>query len=159
MPEAAAVDVPGRDLGHFDLRLADRLCGPVVAQASNPGEGTGARPRARDHLAASLAVHADVTARFLDKAVRFAGNDESVLSQADIEALTAATKRKVQLVGEARRIGGDADGTIETAHGLAERLPGANPAAIERATRVGTSLASVVTSAGTATSSETTSSA
>ena len=46
MAEAAAVDVPRCYFGHFDVRLADRLCGAVVAQAGDPGKGAGTASRA-----------------------------------------------------------------------------------------------------------------
>ena len=72
MPEAAPVDISRCYFGHFYFCLAQRRDRAVIVQAANPFEGTGTAPRARDDLAASLAVHADVTARFLDKAVRFA---------------------------------------------------------------------------------------
>ena len=88
----AAVDVAGRDLGDGDVVGVDRQRRAVVAEAGDPFERAGAGGVEGDELAAALAVEANVAIRLLDDAVGLAGDDETVLGDADVDALAAAAQ-------------------------------------------------------------------
>ena len=94
----AAVDVSGRYLGGDHVAAFQGEGSPVVAPASQSLDGPGAGSVEHHDLPLGrLAVHADEGRGLLDQAVRLAGHYESVLGQANVQALAATALRRPAL--------------------------------------------------------------
>ena len=113
----------GPYLGRDDVLVAYRCGAAAVANPGNAGDGSGAGSVQGYRLApAPLAVHAYIAARLLNQAIRFARHHEGVARQTNVERLTGAGQRQVQLVGRSRRRCGNGDRTLEAGHRGPESL-------------------------------------
>ncbi len=105
MRRVTAIDVAGGDLRSHDIAVEHGQHRAVVGDPAHAIEITGASTVEHEHLPAAarrgqrLAVHADETSGLLDDAVRLAGDDVAVVAQPDVQRLSAATQRQVQVIG------------------------------------------------------------
>ncbi len=124
-------DVAGRDLRCLQFGVRDRQRASVVRLATDTPDRAGLARVDRDDLALrrrvgglehGFSVEPQVPVAFLDHTVRFAGNNEAVVAEADVQRLAAAPQREQDLIRVRAGDGSDRDRTLKRRDRRTERF-------------------------------------